>query len=493
MPTKTIQAVDLFCGAGGTSTGLIQACERLGYGLDLLAVNHWETAVATHSANHPGVNHLCESLDKVNPRHVVPSGRLDLLVASPECTHHSIARGGKPCNEQSRASAWHVLRWAEALRPTNILVENVREFRDWRPLRRDGHPDKRYRKGYTYAAWLGALRGLGYTVEERLLRSADYGDPTTRQRLFVLARRGRLHVPWPEQTHAPEANGLAAWNTARGIINWDVPGNSIFGRKRPLAEKTIARIATGLRKFGGAAAEPFLVLLKKASTVRSIDEPLPTLTTIGHVGLCEPFLVPQFGERPGQDPRVHSIDKPMPAATGHGAGALVQPFILPHRHGGSWKNTSDPRSIERPLPTITANSSDIAVVEPFLMNVNHGKADTGRPRDLDRPLPTLTAKNGHALIEPFLVKYYGTGRPKSVDLPIDTLTTKGRFGLVETAYGPAQLDIRFRMLLVEELARGMGFPEGYEFMGTKSDQVKQIGNAVSVGLGEALCGALLAG
>ena len=421
MPRKMIQAVDLFCGAGGTSTGLIQACERLGYRLDLLAVNHWETAVATHSANHPNVNHLCESLDKVNPRRAVPSGRLDLLVASPECTHHSIARGGKPCNEQSRASAWHVLRWAEALRPTSILVENVREFRDWRPLRRDGHPDKRYRKGYTYAAWLGALRGLGYTVEERLLRSADYGDPTTRQRLFVVARRGRLFVPWPEQTHAPQANGLAAWNTARGIINWNEPGASIFGRKRPLAEKTIARIAAGLRKFGGASAKPFLVILKKASTVRSIDEPIPTLTTVGHVGLCEPFC------------------------------------------------------------------------EPFLMNVNHGKADSGRARELDRPLPTLTAKNGHALIEPFILKYYGTGRTTSIDSPLDTVTTKGRFGLVETTHGPAQLDIRFRMLLVEELARGMGFPQGYEFMGTKSDQVRQIGNAVSVGLGEALCGALLAG
>jgi DNA (cytosine-5)-methyltransferase 1 len=531
MSSKIIRAADLFCGAGGTSAGLVRACERLGRGIDLLAINHWEVAIETHSRNHPQVRHLCENLDSVNPRKVVPSGYLDLLVASPECTHHSIARGGKPMSDQSRASAWHVLRWAEALYIDNILVENVREFRDWRPLRKDGHPDGRYRKGHTYRAWLGALEGLGYRVEERLLRSADYGDPTTRQRLFVMARRGRRRIAWPESSHAQQANGLPGWRPAREIIDWATPGESIFTRKRPLAPNTIARIAAGLKKFGGDAAEPFLVMLYGTGLARSVDRPLPTVTAQGqHIGLCEPFLVnyhgshkgksdgdrrvcpvneplptqdtanrfglcepfivPQFGEREGQEPRTHSVDDPLPTVTGHGAGALVQPFLLPNEgiHRGNAA-----RSVDDPVPTITASRGGGHLVEPFLMQVNHGKNDSGRPRDLDQPLPTLTSKNAHALIEPFILKYYGTGVAHSVDEPLDTVTTKDRFGLIEVNGVKCALDIRFRMLLVPELAAAMGFPASYDFAGNKGERVKQIGNAVSVGLGEALCHALLAG
>lgn len=200
---RAIHAADLFCGAGGTSFGLYMAADELGLDVDLLAINHWPVAIATHSKNHKFARHLCTGLDTVDPRKVVPSGRLDLLVASPECTHHSNARGGRPMSDQSRASAWHIVRWAEALRIENIIVENVREFMSWGPLGSNGRPLKS-RTGETFQAWLNALRSLNYRVEHRILNAADYGDPTTRQRLFVLAKLNNRPVHWPQPSHTSD-------------------------------------------------------------------------------------------------------------------------------------------------------------------------------------------------------------------------------------------------------------------------------------------------
>lgn len=412
-------AVDLFCGAGGTSTGLLRAASAAGYGVDLLAINHWELAIATHASNHPGARHLCESLDVVDPRKVCVAGGLDVLVASPECTHHSVARGGRPVCDQSRASAWHVVRWAEALRPRWILVENVKEFGNWGPIGANGRPLQRYR-GETYLAFLQALRSLGYTVDDRVLNAADYGDPTTRERLFVVARLGYKHIPWPVPTHARRAGAdmpgtRKPWRAAREVIDWSFPGTSIFRRRRPLALATMRRIAAGLHRFGGS-----------------------------HVGTFDPFLVPFFGERAGQAPRTRSLDEPMPAVTGQGAGGLVQPFLLGQQSGGS-------------------------------------------PRSVDEPTPTVSTRGAISLVQPFLVSYYSTGHSHSVSEPAPTITTKDRLGLVQ----PQHVDILFRMLQPRELAAAMGFPVDYRFSGTKSDQVRQIGNAVCVGLAEALFGCLL--
>ena len=231
-----IYAADLFCGAGGTSAGLMKACEALGLDdIRLLAINHWDVAIMSHSANHPGATHLCESLDNVDPRKAVPGGRLDILCASPECTHHSIARGGRPCSDQGRASAWHILRWAEALYIDNILVENVREFINWGPLGADRRPTKS-RKGATFTAFVTALESLGYRVEWRILNAADYGDPTTRQRLFLLARRGIREEVWPRPTHSAKTSDtffntdLKPWRSAREIIDWSLESKSIFKR-----------------------------------------------------------------------------------------------------------------------------------------------------------------------------------------------------------------------------------------------------------------------
>jgi DNA (cytosine-5)-methyltransferase 1 len=379
---RVIRAADLFCGAGGTSTGLAHACRDLGLGLDLVAVNHWDVAIRTHTANHPFARHLCSDLDTVSPRTAVPSGRLDLMVASPECTHHSNARGGRPVTDQKRASAWHVLRWAEAIYVDNLLVENVREFRDWGPVGVGGRPMKTH-KGETYRAFLAALSSLGYRVEDRILNAADYGDPTTRERLFILARRGNHRISWPEPSHS-ENPGLhrktEQWKAAREIIDWALPSQSIFARKRPLSPATMNRIIAGLRRFGGPQLEPFLVILRGTGTARSIERPVPAVTAQGqHLGLCEPFLLQQ-------------------------------------QSGGA------PRATSRPVPTVAA---------------------------------------------------------------------KDRLGLVTAETDGAVLDVHFRMLQPHELARAMSFDDGYQIAGNQEQRVRQIGNAVPVNLARALCRALL--
>ena len=360
-----LRVVDLFAGAGGTSTGVAQAAEAIGRGLELVAVNHWQTAVDTHATNHPWAQHHCAEIDSLDPRKLV-RGRLDLLVASPECTHHSTARGGRPMSDQSRATAWCVVRWADALQPRVVLAENVPEFRTWGPLTTRGRPMKS-RAGETFEAWLTALRSLGYRTSARVLNAADYGDPTTRRRLFVLAWRGRQAAPWADTTHAPRGEAdlfgtRAPWRAAREIIDWTLVGQSIFERKRPLAEKTLARIAEGLRRFGGVHLEPFVLQQQSGGAPRLVSEPLPTLAAKGAVSLVEPFLVPRYGERPTQAPRVHSIDEPLPTVPATCQHALAEPFLVRY-HG-----TGGAESVDRPLPTITARDR-FGLVQPAQLDI----------------------------------------------------------------------------------------------------------------------------
>ena len=259
-PRRTIRAADLFCGAGGTSNGLRLACRRLGHNLNLTAINHWPRAIETHRRNDPEAVHICERIEGVDPRQIVPGGELDLLIASPECTHYSRARGGRPINDQHRTSAWLILRWAESLYIRRILIENVPEFETWGPIDRHGQPIKS-KAGETYRAFLNALQSLGYKTDTRVLTAADYGDPTTRRRLFIAADR-RRRPRWPRATHGqadrPESSGMPTWRGAREIIDWSIKGQSIFERNKPLAPATLKRIEAGLRKFGGARAAPFI-------------------------------------------------------------------------------------------------------------------------------------------------------------------------------------------------------------------------------------------
>lgn len=343
---KTFKVVDLFCGAGGTSTGAVQAIERHGGRIELLAVNHWDIAIETHARNHPRAKHLCKSLDQVRPRDAV-RGEVDLLVASPECTHHSIARGGKPINDQSRMSAFEVLRWVAELLPRQVLVENVKEFETWGPIGANNRPLKN-RKGETFRAWLQTLESLGYRVDRRVLNAANYGAATTRERMFVRAVRGRASINWPAASHSPTGGAdlfgaTKPWRPARDIIDWAMPSQSIFNRKKPLASATLNRIEMGLKKFGGRHAEPFLVALRQHQKACPLDAPLPVLATSGEdFGVCQPFVI---GQQSGAAPR--STKCPIPTIATAGAISLVQPQIL------EYYGTGDTEPVSIPLRTIT--------------------------------------------------------------------------------------------------------------------------------------------
>ena len=465
--------MDLFCGAGGFTTGALSA------GVDvLLAVNHWRTAIFTHQDNHPNVRHICARIDDIDPRHDKTLPDFDLLMASPECTHHSIARGGRPIEDQKRATPWHVCVWAEAKRPRWLLIENVREFRDWGPIDDRGRPIKS-RKGEIFRQWIKSLEAIGYQVDHQVLNAADFGAPTKRHRLFILARRGlaRKHIPWPEATHA------GRWRAAAEVIDWSRPCPSIFARKKPLADNTLQRIEAGLRKF----VEPFIVAMRNNQDGLSLREPLSTICTSGaHHALCVPFLAKYNGH--GSDQRCHSPAEPLRTLDTQNRFGLVAPFILPRE--GIYRGNA-PTSPDQPLHTIVAGRDSGHVVMPYLLAVNHGGADD-RSRSIDDPLATLTTKTGHSVVMPFLAKYYGTGGCQAVSEPLDTVTTKDRFGLavvslLRTMKALSVVDIGFRMLDVDELAAAQGFPAGYSLHGNKAEQVKQIGNAVCPPVAEALC------
>lgn len=448
MSTRTVHAADLFCGAGGETTGMFAAASDAGVDLRLLAVNHWEMAIETHSRNHPWAKHLCESLQSIDPVVAVPGGRLQLLWASPECTHHSNARGGRPRSDQSRASAWLILKWLSELYVDRVIVENVPEFINWGPLGADGKV-MHSRRGETFTAWIRAIESLGYRVDWRLLRAADYGDPTTRTRLFVQAARGRKTIVWPEPTHSaePEIFNRSPWVPAREVIDWSIPGEPIIGRRRPLRPATLARIEAGIRKYWGEFAEPFLVILRGTGSFRDVHRPLPAITAGGkHL-------------------------------------ALVQAFLVQSEHG------CRVRSVNAPLNTITCSSRGFGLVEPFICPIDHRAMRDGT-RGVSDPLSTITTKARHGVCRPFIVKYYGTGGRQSVDVPLDTVTTRDRFGIVTG--DQIALDIRFRMLMPHELAAAQGFPSGYWFAGNRSEQVRQIGNAVPCGTAKALCREALA-
>lgn len=440
-----LRAADLFCGAGGTTTGAeLSGCVRVA-----LAVNHWRTAVQTHSANHPDVRHICAEIDMVDPRDFVGMG-IDVLLASPECVFHSNARGGLPVDDQRRATAWCVPRWAEVLRPKWIVVENVREFENWAPLGSDNRPLKS-KKGHIFNAWIATLRAINYHVEWKLLNAADFGGATKRVRLFVVARRGQSTkpIPWPAITHTKEK-----WATAASIIDWSLPCPSIFNRKRPLADKTLRRIEAGIRKFVHSPFQ-FKAIGRNPGQTKSILDPLPTIvaTRENHAIVC-PFVSTFHNGVDGHN-RNYGIDEPLPVQD------------TQNRHG---------------------------LVSPFLMDVNHG-GDADRSSTVNQPLGTLTVKNGKSLVLPFLTEYFGNGGARSIESPVSTITTKHRHGLaivqlVETMKELGMHDIGFRMLEPHELAAAQGFPRGYEIYGSKADQVKQIGNSVHTFVAKAICEAI---
>lgn len=429
------KVADLFCGAGGTSLAIKEACDELRLDMELVVVNHWDVAIATHQQNFPQARHYCQDIGTVRPPAAVPEGYLDLLTASPTCTHHSRARGGKPTSDQQRMDPWHVVTWLTELRVKRLLIENVPEFVDWGPVdARTGRPI-RSRKGEYFRAWVRAIEGLGYKVTWRVdINAADYGDATTRVRFFLMARNDGKPLRWPEPTHARVPTQtlfhrpLEKWRAAREIIDWNLKGTSIFNRPRPLAPATLARIYAGIVKFGWP--DPFLIVLRQHMAGRGLDVPLPAITAGGtHIGLVQPgepfVLAPATGGAPRR------VSHPLPTITTGGAGtegrpgcarpALIEPFIL-NRHGENGGTRA--HSVDEPIPTADCRGAGY-MVEPFVLSQGAG----GAPRAANEPLPTIPGGGAHALIAP----YYGSGSGetcRSADEPLPTATAKGRFGLV---------------------------------------------------------------
>lgn len=475
-----LRVVDMFCGAGGSSTGFARAAEAHGVELELTAVNHWPVAIATHTLNHPDARHFCSNVYRLAPREAVPAGELDLLMASPTCTFHSRARGGKPISRQQRygrMTPTQVLRWAAELRPRCLIVENVPEFVDWGPVhpaaptarrcraaRCKAEKPCRARRGAYFRPWLRRLRELGYQVEWRVLNAADFGDATTRQRFFLLGRRDGKPIRWPAPTHSRQGSpdlfgaGARRWRAAREVIDWSLEGQSIFTRKRPLSPKTIARIYAGAVKFGWP--EPFLVVLRQHMAGRSLDEPLPTLTAGGtHAGLAQPLLfqVNQGGDRarnirPASEPMqtvvtrpslgvaepvvlrsdmhkshagcFRSQDEPLATLTTRGGIGVAEAVILPQR------DSNRPRGANEPVAGITT----IGLAQPFLLN-RHGDNGATRAHSLEAPVPTADCRGAGYVVEPFVLSQGAGGAPREASAPMPTIPGKGAHALIAPYYG----------------------------------------------------------
>lgn len=456
--------VDLFAGGGGASLGIRRAVGRE----PDVAINHDPPAIIMHARNHRGTKHFCKNVWDVPPREATGGRPVGLLWASPDCTHHSRARGGKPRRKEKRDLAWVVLRWAREVHPRFIFLENVTEFETWGPLGEDDKPIKA-QAGETFLSFVGQLRLLGYRVEWRSLVAADYGDPTTRQRLFLIAHRDNGEIFWPAPTHGP-GRGLP-WRTAAECIDWDIPCPSIFlspdearaaGVKRPLAEATQRRIAAGFKKFVIENPDPFLLTLthggrleplrrplstvtcahrgekalvtpyllqtghqsSDAGKVRSVESGVSTIVTKAEHCLAAPVLVQTgYGERPGQDPRCLNLEAPIGTLVNGQKHALASAFLV--RYHGERREGEEARveSVEGPLPTQTTENR-FAVATAFIAKNYTGVTGHG----VERPIGSITSVDHHSLVTAFLSKFYGTSIGADVVNPAPTVTSGGGKG-----------------------------------------------------------------
>ena len=611
---KPLLIADLFCGAGGSSTGAEKAIRLLGRKMTLVCINHWPVAIETHKKNHPTARHYVEDVAVADPYKIVPEGYLDLLMASPECRFYSRARGGRPVHDQGRMNPWAIHRWLTALDVKFLLVENVPEFVDWGPLLLDGRPDPKG-KGLFFQAWIKSLWEMGYSAEWRYLNAANYGDATTRTRFFLIARKDGNPIFWPEPTHSPDGqesmiDHLPRWRAAKEIIDWANPGRSLLDdphyQRKPLSAKTLKRIARGLEKFGGSLAPlyiqllglapsgaaagpgrpaPFIMGKQSTPSYRGLDKPMPSITTKSGNELVQPTARPFVMGKQGHSPAYRSSDKPVPTITADGRPVLIEPlaepFIIGQQSGGAPRSKDKPiptvagdgaiglvsptmikfygtaiaSSINKPVPTLTTKARFGLVAptaEPVVVQVNHGGGDDRRLKPVSEPLGTITTKHGMAVVTPFIVPQYGerkgqrprvhgvdkplpaatshgagalvqpfivqwdqTGGNSSyvrpVDAPLATIITKRNIGIIEPILKaiengqvdarrvilingkPYMLDLRFRMLTNLELARAMGFSDKestYEFVGNISEVTRQIGNAVPVNMAKALVTAI---
>lgn len=527
--------VDLFAGGGGASVGIERA---LGRSPDV-AINHDREAISMHKANHPDTEHYIEDVWRADPRKVCGGRRVGLMWLSPDCKHFSKAKGGKPKSKKIRSLAWIAVYWVKRLgrqkAPRVIVLENVEEFQKWGPLLADGTPCPA-RMGTTFRRFVRQLENLGYQVEYRELVAADFGAPTSRKRLFLIARCDGKPIVWPQPTHGP--GRALPWRTAAECIDFDRPCPSIFERRKPLAENTQRRIARGIEKF--VKVDPFIVPVTHAGDARvhGIDEPLRTVTGAhrGELALIEPraafltaidnkssgagpvydprdplktvtlenrfaiavpFLKPRYGEDPdpkrngglGQDPRCRSVDRPMPTVvpTSNG-GDLVLSFLAKHNAG----HEATGQRLEQPLATVCGRDQK-ALVTSNLIKLRGTCRDGQR---VTSPMPTVSAQGNHLFeVRAFLMKYHRDGgQLAGLKKPMPTVLANDSLALVEVKGEPHVIvDIGMRMLQPRELFRSHDFPDDYQIDRgadgepmTKEAQVRMCGNSVPPPMAEAI-------
>lgn len=597
--------VDLFCGCGGSGGGLLDATDLLGRKVQGTFVNHWDKAIEAHNENHPEHRHLEEDLFTLDPTALFPVGtHCSLLWASPQCTFFSVARGASCVNEQDRSHAHSVTDWVKHLRPECVLVENVAEFLQWGavmqkrfdgelmwalnakpvyPKRDPKHPSRKVlskahkrqdgeseaawskrmlaegykpyevpdpeRKGEYFEAWIDEMKELGYKADWKILKSADYGDPTIRRRLFVYLVREDTgkEIVWPEayagekgKDHGRPMN----WRTAREIIDWSQKGENIFARKRPLADNTLRRLAIGMVKYG---MRPYLVSSAHGSPkptdcdrrVHSADEPLKTLTAKGDRGVVQPeaFMLPKDAGH--QQDNVRSIDSPVQAITTKAHEVLATPScqMIDNQRG-----TGVCKGVDEPLRTNTAGGNHQALAEAFTDAFMFSIDQTGGSRgnhgtySVDEPVKTLVTKanqtcvsveveavsekflkscedrgvdthsankflgflmeelkrKGQVDVEPYIYVYYSNGSEgKHIDEPLPAVRTKAGHALAEPVIKLdgkfIKISLFYRMLSPTELQRAMGFPDDMKWGSlNKTEQIRAIGNSVSRGVSRAL-------
>ena len=461
--------VDNFAGGGGASTGIEMAT---GISVDI-AINHDPEAIKMHKANHPSTKHYCEDVWKVDPIKACKNIPVALAWFSPDCKHFSKAKGGKPKDKKIRGLAWVACRWAGLVRPKVIMLENVEEFKTWGPLNRRHYPIKS-KQGKTFHKFVKQLEDLGYEVQFKELIAADYGTPTMRKRFFMIARCDGKPIIWPEPTHGPldsekvKEGLLKPYVGAYTQLDFSLPCPSIFDTSeeirekygiravRPLAPKTMERIARGLKKFVLDNAEPFIVQVNhsgaKSDYCKSMNEPLSTVTGKHGFGIVSHMLI-----------QYHSETK---------------------------KDSARGQKVDEPLMTVDA-ANRYGLVTSFLSKFY--KSGTGQ--DCREPLHTITTSPGHFVeVRAFLIKYYGDATGQDIKAPLDTVTTKDRFGLVTIACIDYQIvDIGLRMLEPRELYGCQGFPDDYiidrDYTGksySRTEQVRRCGNAVCPPLPAAL-------
>lgn len=558
--------VDNFAGGGGASTGIEMA---IGRSVDI-AINHDPDAIAMHKANHPYTKHYCEDVWQVDPTEACKGRQVALAWFSPDCKHFSRAKGGKPCDKNIRGLAWVTLRWAYQVKPRCIMLENVPEIKTWGPLDENDRPI-RERSGETFEGFILALthgipnnhpafgemcrslgigkdskeaealeEGLGYQVEWNVLKSCDYGAPTTRTRFYMIARCDGNPIIWPEATHAPRNSAAVKegrklpYRTAAECIDWSIPAQSIFEKDKPLAENTLRRIARGIQKFVIENPDPYIVSCEfdgeKESCAPTImanntnnvgagaEDPIPTITTGNRNYLVAPSIVPVgYGEHEGQKPRVNSVEEPLGTVVTSVKHYLVAPSLIQY-HSETAQDEVRGQKIDEPIKTQDTRNRYALSCAHIMKNYAGGY--TGAGSKADAPLGTVTAKDHnslvtahimtmrnnmdgqpadeplrtvcgeglhHAEVQAFLLKYYGMSYAQSVSEPLDTVTAKDRFAVV-TIHGEEYVitDIRMRMLQPRELFNAQGFPRDY-VIDTDADgnpypkakQVARCGNAVT--------------